>query len=106
MHNSVFEPFFCDFPPNMQRQIDGRVPPKPLPPPRTLEETRAGWEGWAEWERQYKFYITKIALYPLKPVTWKFNISLDERLARKVDRVTNNRSAFIANAVENMLNSL
>ena len=76
---------------------------KSLPPPRTLEEIRAGWEDWAEWERQYKFYITKIALYPLKPVTRKFNISLDERLVRKIDRVTNNRSAFIADAVEKML---
>jgi len=76
-----------------------------LPKPRTLEQIKAEWEDWAEWESKYKFYLVKIALYPLKPVTKKFNISLDERLVRRIDRVTNNRSAFIAGAVEHMLNS-
>ena len=76
-----------------------------LPPPRTLEQIKAEWEEWKEWERNYKFYITKIALLPLKPVTKKFNISLDERLVRRIDRVTNNRSAFIAEAIERLLNS-
>jgi len=74
-----------------------------LPPPRTLEQIKAEWEDWEEWNREYKFYITKIALYPLKPTTKKFNISMDERLVRRIDRVTNNRSAFITDAVEKML---
>ena len=76
-----------------------------LPPPRTLEQIKAEWEDWAEWEKEYTFYLAKIALYPLKPTTKKFNISLDERLVRRIDRVTNNRSAFIAGAVEKMLDS-
>jgi len=77
-----------------------------LPKPRTLEQIQAEWEDWAEWEREYKFYLVKIALYPLKPVTKKFNISLDERLVRRIDRVTDNRSAFIAGAVEQALNNV
>ena len=76
-----------------------------LPPPRTLEEIKTQWEDWSKWEEDYKFYTAKIALYSLKPATKKFNISLDERLVRKIDRVTNNRSAFIADAVEKMLNT-
>ena len=74
-----------------------------LPQPRTLEQIKAEWADWAEWEKEYNFYLAKIALYPLKPATKKFNISLDERLVRKIDRVTNNRSAFIAGAIEHML---
>ena len=76
-----------------------------LPSPRTLEQIKNEWDDWAEWENAYRFYLAKIALYPLKPVTKKFNISLDARLVRKIDRVTNNRSAFIAEAVEKMLDS-
>jgi predicted RNase H-like HicB family nuclease len=74
-----------------------------LPEPGTLEEIKANWEDWAIWERQYNFVITKIALYPLKLTTKKFNISLDERLVRRIDRVTKNRSAFIASAIEQAL---
>jgi len=76
-----------------------------LPSPRTLEQIKAEWADWSEWEKEYQFYLVKIALFPLKPVTRKFNISLDERLVRKIDRVTNNRSAFIADAIEIMLNN-
>ena len=76
-----------------------------MPCPRTLEQIKTEWESWKEWESNYNFYITKIALFPIKPKTKKFNISLDERLVRRIDRVTDNRSAFIADAVENMLNS-
>jgi len=78
---------------------------KDIPHPRSLEQIKNEWEDWADWEKNYKFYLVKIALYPIKPTTRKFNISLDERLVRKIDRVTNNRSAFIANAIEVMLNS-
>ena len=76
-----------------------------LPAPRTLEKIKSEWEEWAIWEKERKFYIAKIALYPLKPTTKKFNISMDERLVRKIDRITNNRSAFINEAVERMLSS-
>ena len=70
-----------------------------LPSPRTLEQIKVEWSDWPSWEEDRKFYIAKIALYPLKPITRKFNISLDERLVRKIDRITNNRSAFIADAI-------
>ncbi|MDR3304398.1 MAG: hypothetical protein LBS86_08320, partial [Treponema sp.] len=33
--------------------------------PRSLEEIKASWEDWDEWERQYQFQIAQIRLYPL-----------------------------------------
>jgi len=74
-----------------------------MPEPRSLERIQAEWEDWSDWQTHYRFYVTKIALYPLRVKTKKFNISLDERLVRRIDRVTNNRSSFIAAAVEQML---
>jgi predicted RNase H-like HicB family nuclease len=74
-----------------------------LPEPRTLEEIKARWEDWAEWEKNYQFFVGEVALYPLKPQVKKFNISMDERLVNRIDRISKNRSAFIAQAVEKML---
>ncbi|MDR1815121.1 MAG: type II toxin-antitoxin system HicB family antitoxin [Clostridiales Family XIII bacterium] len=74
-----------------------------LPEPRSIERIRSEWADWAEWSKSYRFYVVKVALLPLKPVTRKFNISLDERLVRKIDRVAKNRSAFIAAAIEQAL---
>jgi predicted RNase H-like HicB family nuclease len=74
-----------------------------LPKPRTLEEIKARWEYWSEWEQNYKFFIAEITLYPLKPRVRKFNISMDEGLVTQIDRVTKNRSAFIVQAVERLL---
>jgi predicted RNase H-like HicB family nuclease len=36
-----------------------------LPEPRSLEEIKATWEDWPEWERQYQFQVAEIRLYPL-----------------------------------------
>ncbi|MDR1797132.1 MAG: type II toxin-antitoxin system HicB family antitoxin [Clostridiales Family XIII bacterium] len=74
-----------------------------LPEPRSIERIQTEWAEWGEWDKSYHFYVVKVALLPLKPATRKFNISLDERLVRRIDRVTNNRSAFIAAAVERAL---
>jgi hypothetical protein len=74
-----------------------------LPEPRSLEKIKAQWEDWAEWEKNYKFLVGEVALYPLKPQVKKFNISMDERLVNRIDRISKNRSAFIAQAVEKML---
>jgi predicted RNase H-like HicB family nuclease len=76
-----------------------------MPTPRTLEQIRAEWEDWPEWEANRKFYIGKVTLYPLKVKTKKFNISIDEGLVRRIDRITRNRSAFIVEAVERLLNT-
>jgi predicted RNase H-like HicB family nuclease len=74
-----------------------------LPAPRTMEQLRGEWDGWREWDGCRSFYTVKIALYPLKASAKKFNISMDEGLVARVDRVTSNRSAFIAEAVAAML---
>jgi metal-responsive CopG/Arc/MetJ family transcriptional regulator len=42
-------------------------------------------------------------LYPLKTKIKRFNISLDEGLVSRIDRITSNRSSFIAEAVERLL---
>jgi predicted RNase H-like HicB family nuclease len=44
---------------------EGRLGEPPLPEPRSLEEIKASWEDWDEWERQYQFQVAQIRLYPL-----------------------------------------
>lgn len=74
-----------------------------LPLPRTLELIKAEWEEWPEWEREHKFFVGKIALYPLKSEVQRFNISMPANLVARIDRVTRNRSAFLVSAAERML---
>jgi len=74
-----------------------------LPAPRSLEQIQKEWEDWDEWEKNYKFIIGKIALYPMKTEVQRFNISLRSDLVARIDRVAKNRSAFIETAAENML---
>ncbi|MDR0520164.1 MAG: type II toxin-antitoxin system HicB family antitoxin [Clostridiales Family XIII bacterium] len=74
-----------------------------LPAPRTMEQIRREWEEWSEWEGRRSFHTVKVALYPLKASAKKFNISMDESIVARIDRVTSNRSAFIAEAVTAML---
>jgi predicted RNase H-like HicB family nuclease len=76
---------------------------KELPKPRSLEEIKAQWEDWDEWAQNYTFIVGEVALYPLKPRIRRFNISMDEGLVNRIDRVTKNRSSFIAKAVEQLL---
>jgi len=74
-----------------------------MPIPRTLEQIKAEWPDWAEWEKEYKFMVAKVALYPLKTEVRRFNVSLSSDLVSRIDRVTKNRSAFLASAAELML---
>jgi hypothetical protein len=76
---------------------------EPLPEPRTLEQVKKEWGDWDDWEKHYTFYIGQVALYPLKTKIKRFNISLDEGLVSRIDRITSNRSSFIAEAVERLL---
>jgi len=78
---------------------------KDLPEPRTMEQIKAGWPEWKYWERNHKFLTVGIDLLPLKPKTRKFNISVDERLVMRIDRATRNRSGFIVQAIEHLLDS-
>ena len=76
---------------------------KNFPKPRTLEQIRKEWPEWKKWERNYKFYIVSIALYPLKQEVKRFNVSLDAGLVARIDRIASNRSAFIEAAARNYL---
>ena len=71
--------------------------------PRSLEDIKAHWEYWKEWEKEYKFLVGKVALYPVKAQVQRFNISMPADLVARIDRVVSNRSAFIVAAVENYL---
>jgi predicted RNase H-like HicB family nuclease len=74
-----------------------------MPEPRTLEEIKAGWEDWAAWEKNYKFLVGKVALYPIKAEAKRFNISMPADLVARIDRVASNRSAFIVAAAQRYL---
>jgi predicted RNase H-like HicB family nuclease len=74
-----------------------------IPEPRTIEQIKLGWADWNDWEKDGKFLVAGIDLLPMKPKTRKFNISIDERLVLRIDRATRNRSGFIVEAIERML---
>ena len=74
-----------------------------MPEPRSLEQIRDGWEDWAEWENEYKFIVGKVALYPVKAESQRFNISMPADLVARIDRVASNRSSFIVAAAQSYL---
>jgi predicted RNase H-like HicB family nuclease len=74
-----------------------------MPEPRTIEQIRSKWPDWSEWEKNYKFLIGKIALYPMKSETQRFNVSMPADIVARIDRVARNRSAFLLSAAEYML---
>jgi len=74
-----------------------------LPSPRTMEQIKAEWDDWPEWESEYKFLIGKVALYPAKSETRRFNVNMPASLVARIDRVSRNRSAFLVSAAEHML---
>jgi predicted RNase H-like HicB family nuclease len=76
---------------------------KDMPRPRSLEQIKAEWEEWPEWEKKHAFLAGKVALYPLKSEVQRFNISMPANLIARIDRVSRNRSAFLASAAEYML---
>ena len=76
----------------------------PIPKPRTLERIKAEWEDWAEWEKKYKFLVVPISVLPVSEKSVRVNVMLPEGLLRHIDAVSKNRSAFLANAAERLLN--
>ena len=74
-----------------------------IPTPRTLEEIKATWEDWAEWEKEYTFTIGYVTLLPLKSHSKRVNIMIDEALLARIDRVAENRSSFLTEAARRML---
>ena len=77
---------------------------KKMPKPRTLEQIKSGWPDWNEWEHNYAFTIGFVDLLPSVAKTKRINITIDERLLNKIDKVSNNRSEFISNSVRKMFN--
>jgi len=77
-----------------------------LPPPRSLEQIKNEWEDWSEWEKNYKFFVSKVAIYPLKPEVYRFNISMPADLVARIDRVAKNRSAFLTAAARQYIKDI
>jgi len=74
-----------------------------IPAPRTLDQIKNTWEDWKEWEDNYDFVVGYVTLLPLKTSAKRVNIMLDETLLAQIDRVTKNRSSFLAEAARRML---
>ncbi len=77
-----------------------------IPEPRTLEEIRDTWEDWDEWKKNYDFTVEHIAALPYKATSKRFNVTMDENLLYRIDRVAKNRSAFLAKAAEMLLGTM
>lgn len=72
---------------------------KHMPKPRTLEQIKAEWSDWKNWEREYDFTVGLVDLLPLKVKNKRINITLPEDLLNRIDSITDNRSGFIDGAV-------
>ena len=73
-----------------------------IPTPRTLEQIKAEWEDWAEWQNNYTFTIGYVSYIPdAKPK--KYTIMLNSGLVARIDAVCRNRSAFLSKAAEMLL---
>jgi len=74
-----------------------------LPEPRTLEQIKAEWKDWAKWVKNYSFIVVPISLLPIREKSIRVNITLPEGILQRIDSVSKNRSAFLAQAAEIML---
>jgi predicted RNase H-like HicB family nuclease len=75
----------------------------PIPKPRTFEQIKTEWEDWKNWENNYKFLVVPIAVLPTSEKSVRINVMLPEGTLRRIDAVSKNRSAFLANAAERLL---
>jgi len=76
-----------------------------MPRPRSLEQIKTEWEDWPEWENEYKFLVSKVALYPTKSKTQRLNVRMPTNLVARIDRVSRSRSAFLVSAAEQLLST-
>jgi predicted RNase H-like HicB family nuclease len=76
-----------------------------LPKPRTLEQIEKTWADWPEWKENYNFVASYITPLPVSSKSKRINIMINESLLAKIDMVAKNRSEFICNAVERVLNA-
>lgn len=76
-----------------------------IPAARSLEEIRSKWDGWKDWTRDVKDFLT--AIIPVIPSygTTRVLVSMDSGLVARIDRISRNRSAFLSSAAERMLSN-
>ena len=72
----------------------------PVPESRSLEQIKAGWEDWTEWETDGDFLVVPIALLPPLQKSIRVDAMLPERLVARIDSLYKNRSAFLTMAAE------
>jgi predicted RNase H-like HicB family nuclease len=71
-----------------------------IPKPRTLEAIRKGNEDWIDLKDAI---IATVALLPPQGKALRVQVTIDERLLARIDAVTKNRSAFLAQAALQIL---
>ncbi len=76
-----------------------------IPAPRTFEQIKAKWSGWADWVKDAPDYFT--AIIPAIPGfgTQRVLVTLDSRLVARIDSISKNRSAFLSSAAQYMLDN-
>jgi len=76
---------------------------KKVPAPRSVEAIKKEWDGWDDWNKDVEDYM--FAMLPVLPPygTQRILVSIDTCLVARIDRVSKNRSAFLASAAERML---
>jgi predicted RNase H-like HicB family nuclease len=72
----------------------------PIPEPRTLEQIENTWEDWKDWKADNDYVVAFIDELPIVTKSKRVNISINEGLLAKVDRVAENRSEYISKVLE------
>lgn len=70
-----------------------------IPAPRQLEAIRAE-DDWIEWRNAF---VASVPLLPPPARAVRINVTIDEHLLGRIDRVSTNRSAFLAEAARRAL---
>ncbi|MCL2180123.1 MAG: type II toxin-antitoxin system HicB family antitoxin [Treponema sp.] len=74
-----------------------------IPEPRTLEMIKSKWREWKNWKNKLSFLVVPIAVFPASEKSIRVNIMIPEGTLRRIDAVSKNRSAFLANAAQYFL---
>ncbi len=72
-----------------------------IPEPSTVTDIKRNWWAWDDW-KDTDYAITVVSLIPYS-FPRKYTLVMDSQLMARVDKVTKNRSAFIAQAVQSYL---
>jgi len=81
--------------------VDGmREDGEKIPKPRTAEAIRAAKQ---EWVQMKDAIVATVSLLPPQGKSLRVQVTMDERLLARIDAVTKNRSAFLAQAALKVL---